>query len=80
MSKKEPFTNTGDYENQQVLVVCKRCFNEAQTKVVASLNSSWSVNTTKKIPPLKNLNKQIDMLFSFQCARNCKLNRTLKIA
>ena len=35
-SKGKAFATVRGFENQQVLVVCKRCFNEAQTKVVAS--------------------------------------------
>ena len=75
-SKRKAFATVRGFENQQVLVVCKDVSTRLKQKLLHH-NSSRSI---EKDFTIKNLNKIIDMLFSFQCARNCKLNRTLKIA
>ena len=52
--KEKAFATVRGFKNQQVLVVCNRCFSEDQIKVVASLNSSRSI---EKDFTIKNLNK-----------------------
>ena len=49
-SKRKAFATVRGFENQQVLVVCKSCLNEAQIKFLQHIYSSRSM---KQISPLK---------------------------
>ena len=77
-SKWKDFAIVRGFENQQVLVVCKSCLDEAQIKSLQHINSRLAKKQWKRT--IKNLNKHIDMIFYLQWVSNCKLNRTLKIA
>ena len=85
-SKRKAFATVRGFENQQVFVeFVLAMFQGGSNKTcciikVFKLEQAQKSADNEKDSTIKNLNKQIDLIFYLQCVRNYKLNRTLKIA
>ena len=85
-SKRKAFATVRGFENQQVFVeFVLTMFQGGSNKTccifkVFKLEHVRNYVNNEKDSTIKNLNKQIDMLFFFQRVRNYKADCTLKIA